>query len=118
MVFQIVPDGQSLVEITAACPQSNNKSSEFTNDVLGAAKAAVNEVAVDIEDPVSLLSFAVDGVSYETTDVMQAIALFLDGNSKEDHTGAVNNKHNLKNDRYQITGGSCFTTYWQANGRH
>ncbi len=37
--------------------------------------------------------------------MMKSVSFFLDG--KEDNTGVVDNKHNLKNDRYQIAGGSC-----------
>ena len=36
---------------------------------------------------------------------MYAICQFLNG--KESHTGAVDNKKNVKNYRYQIIGGSC-----------
>jgi hypothetical protein len=46
----------------------------------------------------------VDGVSLETKDVMTAICNFLSG--RYNFTGAVDNKHNVKNDRYQIIGGS------------
>ena len=45
-----------------------------------------------------------DGVSLETKDVMTAICNFLTGRCN--FTGAVDNKHNVKNDRYQIIGGS------------
>ncbi len=45
-----------------------------------------------------------DGVSLETKDVMTAICNFLSG--RYNFTGAVDNKHNVKNDRYQIIGGS------------
>ena len=31
-------------------------------------------------------------------------------NRKESHTGAVDNKHNGNNDRYQIIGGYCIPT--------
>ena len=53
----------------------------------------------------SSLNFSVDGVSVESIGVVYAIFQFLNG--KESHTGAVNNKHNVKNDCYQIIGGSC-----------
>jgi hypothetical protein len=46
----------------------------------------------------------VDGVSLETKDVMTTICNFLSGRCN--FTGAVVNKHNVKNDRYQLIGGS------------
>ncbi len=48
--------------------------------------------------------FAVDGVSLETKDGMTTICNFLSGHCH--FTGAVDNKHNVKNDRYQIICGS------------
>ena len=51
------------------------------------------------------MNFCVDGVSLETVGVMCAICQLLDG--KEAHTGAVDNKQNVKNDLYKIIGGSC-----------
>ena len=53
---------------------------------------------------VSLLSFAIDGVSVESHGVVLTICMFMDDLSK--HTGAVANKHNAKNDRYVEVGGS------------
>ena len=47
-------------------------------------------------------------MSVESIDVMYAICKLLNG--KKSHTGAVDNKHNVKNDRYQIIGGSCIPT--------
>ena len=100
MVFQQVKDGMSPVEIIGARPQSNNESSAFTEDVLGAAKTAVIDAVESGGGQVALLNFAVDGVSCEREDVMSSISKFLD--RVEDHTGAVDNKHNVKNDRYQL----------------
>ena len=108
MVFQQVKDGMSPVEIIGACPQSNNESSAFTEDILGAAKTAVIDAVESGGGQVALLNFAVDGVSCEREDVMSSISKFLDG--VEDHTGAVDNKHNVKNDRYHVAGGSCAPT--------
>jgi hypothetical protein len=50
-------------------------------------------------------NFASDGVSAESSDVMEAVCKFLDG--KTNYVGSVDNKHNAKNDRYQLIGGSC-----------
>ena len=44
----------------------------------------------------------------ESIDVIYDICQLL--NRKESHTDAVDNKHNVKNDSYQINGGSCITT--------
>lgn len=99
IVFQQVPSGLPPVEIIALRPQSNNESSDFTNVVVQAAATIAEETPNG-----SLLSFAVDGVSVESKDVMTANCKFLDGLSK--HTGVVDNKHNAKNDRYAKIGGS------------
>ena len=97
MDFQHSPPGIPLIEIISTCPQSNNECSDFTTD-------AVEDVQVTISNMPqhSFMNFAVDSVSVETVDVMCAICQFLDG--KESHTGAVDNKHNVNNDRYQIIG--------------
>jgi len=108
MVFQHTGNGMSPVEIIGARPQSNNETSAFTSAVLGAAKSAASVAVTSEEEQVAFLNFAVDGVSCETADVMKSVCSFLDG--KENHTGVVDNKHNLKNDRYQIGGGSCCPT--------
>ncbi len=52
----------------------------------------------------SFVNFAVDGVSLETKDVMTTICNFLSGCCN--FTGVVDNKHSVKNDKYQIIGGS------------
>ena len=99
VVFQQVRSGLPPVEIIASRQQSNNESSDFTNVVVHAA-ATISEETPNR----SLLSFAVDGVSVESKDVMTANCKFLDGLSK--HTGVVDNKHNAKHDRYTKIGGS------------
>ena len=103
MVFQGVRKGQSTTEIISARPQSNNESSDFTRDIVSAATSLVTTTP-----NTSFLSFAVDGVAVETDDVRTTICEFLNGDA--DHTGIVDNKHNVKNDRYQIVGGSCVPT--------
>jgi hypothetical protein len=56
----------------------------------------------------SFLNFAVDGVSLEQTDVMMAICNFLSGD--DNHIGSVDNKHNIRNDRYQVIGGQALVS--------
>ena len=53
---------------------------------------------------VHFTNFATDGVSVETHDMSQTLCEFLDG--KINHCAAVDNKHNVKNDRHQFIGGS------------
>ena len=103
MVFQQGVSKISPVEIISARPQGNNETSAFTQ----AALAAGVQVTKTIPNT-SFLLFAVDGVSVETVDVMNSICMFLCGSC--DCTGAVDNKHNIKNDRYQFIGGSCLPT--------
>lgn len=93
----------SPVEIIVARPQTTNEVSSFTSDVV----TAVNNVVARTPGT-SFLNFCVDGVSAETSDVMTALCQFLDG--KVNYTASVDNKHNIKNDRYQIIGGSCLPT--------
>lgn len=101
--FQQTPHGMSPVEIIVARPQTTNEVSSFTSDVVTAINNVVGTTA-----GTSFLNFCVDGVSAETSDVMTALCQFLDG--KVNYTALVDNKHNIKNDRYQIIGGSCLPT--------
>ena len=103
MDFQYTPPGIPSVEIISACPQSSNEWSNFTSDTIEAVQVTISSIPQH-----SFLNLAVDGVSVESIDVMYAICQLLD--RKESHTGAVYNKHNAKNDRYQIIGGYCITT--------
>jgi hypothetical protein len=95
MVFQKPPPGVSPIVIISARPQSNNECSSFTTDIMNAADLVTKQ-----HMSTSFINFAVDGVSLETKDVMTAICNFLSGRCN--FTGAVDNKHNVKNDRYQI----------------
>jgi hypothetical protein len=99
MVFQKPPPGVSPFVIISARPQSNKKCSSSTADIMNAAELVTKKVK-----STSFVNFAVDGVSLETKDVMTTICNFLSGRCN--FTGAVDNKHNVKNDRYQIIGGS------------
>ena len=99
MVFQKTPPGVSPIVIISARPQSNNECSSFTADIMNAADLVTKQVK-----STSFVNFAVDGVSLETKDVMTTICNFLSGCCN--FTGAVDKKHNVKNDRYQIIGGS------------
>ncbi len=95
MVFQKPPPGVSPIVIIFAWPQSNNECTSFTADIMNAADLGTKQVK-----STSFVNFAVDGVSLETKDVMTTICNFLSGRCN--FTGAVDNKHNIKNDRYQI----------------
>ena len=97
MVFANPPIGTSPFEIIAARPQTNNATSNFTRDLVDASKRVASKYLT------SFLNFAVDGVSLEQSDVMTAICRFLA--AEDNHLGAVDNKHNIKNDRYQLIGG-------------
>jgi hypothetical protein len=99
MVFQKPPPGVSPIVIISAWPQSNNECSSFTADIMNAADFVTRQFP-----STSFVNFAVDGVSLETKDVMTTICNFLGGRCN--FTGAVDNKHNVKNDRYQLIGGS------------
>ena len=97
--FQNLPRTTSPIAIIAARPQGNNETSSFTRDVCEAATLVTNDLEM-----VRFTSFATDGVSVETHDIMLALCEFLD--RKNEYCAAVDNKHNIKNDRYQLIGGS------------
>ncbi len=100
MVFQKPPPGVSPIVIIYARPQSKNECSSFTADIMNAADLVTKQV-----NSILFVNFAVDGVSLETKDVMTTICNFLSGRCNF-FTGVVDNKHNVKNDRYQLIGGS------------
>ncbi len=99
MFFQKPPPVVPPIVIISAWPQLNNECSSFTADIMNAADLVTKQVK-----STSFVNFSVDGVSLETKDVMTTICNFLSGHCN--YTGAVDNKHNIKNDRYQIIGGS------------
>ena len=103
VAFQNLPRNISPMAIVAARPQGNNETSTFTQDVCEAASM----LSKDLEDA-RFTNFATDGVSVETHDVLQTLCLCLDG--KINYCAAVDNKHNVKNDRYQLIGGSNVAT--------
>ncbi len=55
----------------------------------------------------SFINFAVDDMSLETKDVMRTVCKLLCGHCN--FTGAVDNKHNVKNDQCQLIGGCSVT---------
>ena len=101
--FQNIPKHISPMAIVAARPQGNNETSSFTKDVCEAASLVVKDL-----DNVRFTNFTTDGVSVETYDILQTLCQFLDG--KIEYCAAVDNKHNVKNDRYQLIGGSNAAT--------
>ncbi len=103
MTFQQTPRGVSPVEIVAARPQSTNEASSFTGDVCSSANVIAKKVGSG-----SFINFAVDGVGLESNDVMTSLCRFLAG--EINYTGTTDNKHNVKNDRYAIIGGSSAPT--------
>ncbi len=96
MMFAKSPSGTSPFEIIGAQPQTNNATSDFTRDLVEASRTVAKTFNA------SFLNFAVDGVSLEQTDVMTEICNFLSGD--DNHIGSVDNKHRIKNDRYQVIG--------------
>jgi putative effector of murein hydrolase LrgA (UPF0299 family) len=103
--FQSCPPGVSPVEIVGARPQTSNKTSSFANK---AVEAAIEAVSENVTTKSFFTHCAVDCVSAESHDVMTAICKFLIDNQQ--YLGTVNNKHNVKNDRYQAIGSSCVTS--------
>jgi hypothetical protein len=101
--FQNLPKHISPIAIVAARPQGNNECSMFTKDVCEAASL----VEKDMND-IRFTNFATDSVSVETHDILHTLCLFMDG--KANYCAAVDNKHNVKNDRYQLIGGSNAAT--------
>lgn len=101
--FQNLPKHISPMAIISARPQGNNETSSFTKDVCEAASL----VTKDLED-MRFTNFATDGVSVETFDILQTLCEFIEG--KINYCAAVDNKHNVKNDRYQFIGGSNAAT--------
>ena len=91
MVFANPPPKMSPFEIIAAQPQTNNATSSFTSDLVEASTTVAKKCVP------SFLNFATDGVSLEQADIMTAICGFLSGEAN--HLGAIDNKHNIKNNR-------------------
>jgi hypothetical protein len=104
VVFQNCPQGVSPVEIIGARQLTSNETSSLTSDAIDAA-VEVAALSSTLQSKVFFTNFAVDGVSAESSDVMEAVSKFLDG--KTNYVGSVDNKYNAKNDRYQLIGGSC-----------
>ena len=95
--------GSTPMAIASARPQGVNEVSMFTEDVCKAACMIVKE-----NERVRFSNFATDGVSVETNDIMTTLFHFLDG--KVQCAAGVDNKHNVKNHRYQCVGGSNVAT--------
>ena len=57
---------------------------------------------------IRFINFAIDGASVETHAMLLTSCEFLDG--KINYCVAVDNNYNVKNDRYQLVGGSNGTT--------
>ena len=55
-------------------------------------------------DTVRFTNFAIDSVLVETFNILQIICEFING--KVNYCAAVDNKYNIKNDRYQLIGRS------------
>jgi hypothetical protein len=74
MVFQKPPPGLSPIVIISALLQSNNECMSVTADIMNDTDFVTKQV-----QSTSFISFAVDGVSLETKDVMKTIQHFLCG---------------------------------------
>ena len=78
----------SPVEIIGARPQTSTETSSFTPDSIDAA-VEVAALSSTLQSKVFFTNFAVDGVSAESSDVMEAVSKFLDG--KTNFVGSVDN---------------------------
>ena len=87
------------MSIIAARPQGNNETSSFTSDVHKAARLVERDLKYT-----TFVNFATDGVSVEIHDILLTLCQFLNG--KINDCAAVENKYNIKNDRYQFIGDS------------
>ncbi len=83
----------SPVEIIGARPQTSKETSSFISDTIDAA-VEVAALSSTLPSKVFFTNFAVDGVSAESSDVMEAVCKFLDG--KTNYVWSVDNKHNAK----------------------
>eukprot|EP00957_Ditylum_brightwellii_P178697 13611206-Ditylum_brightwellii.AAC.2 len=101
MSFQTTKGGTSRSVIVAACPQSNNESSNFIHAMEHTASCAA-------ENKTCFTGFAVDGLSVESDDVCYSNCDFL--YCKINHVGSTDINHNMKSWQYQIVGGSCGVT--------
>ena len=101
--FQNLPKGTSPMAIIVARPQGNKEISSFASDMCEAARLFERDVKF-----VSFTNFAADSVSVETHDMLQTLCEFLE--RKKNHCAALDNEHNVKNDRYQLIGGSNAAT--------
>lgn len=97
--FQNVTPSTSPMQVIAARPQTINEATKFTNDMCKACKKITEEVEGN-----KFANFSTDGVSVESNDIITTLCEFLDG--KINYCATVDNKHNIKNDRNQIIGGS------------
>jgi hypothetical protein len=97
VVFQKSTPGASHIVIISisAQPQSNNECSSFTVHIMNVTDLVTKQVQS---------TFFVS-VTLEAKDDMRTIRNLLCGCCNL-FTGAVDNKHNVKNDRYQLIGGS------------
>jgi hypothetical protein len=97
--FQDTPPGISPYLILAANPQTINENNTFASDVMAicveACKNAGNAV---------VLNDSTDGVSCEVQSNFEQQKKFLRGDSSQ--LSLVDPNHNLKNFRFQATGGS------------
>jgi hypothetical protein len=100
VAFQIIPISICLYFILAAWPQTKNAVSQFNDKVISTCLKYCRE-----KNRGTLLNFAVDGVSVESTSVWMTMCTFLAG--KANHLWTTDTNHNMKSKCYQIIGGSC-----------
>ena len=103
LVFQNLLKHMSLIAIVSARPQGNNETSAFAKDMCEAASLIEKDL-----DKVRFTNFATNGLSVETCNVLQTLCQFM--NRKTNYCAAVDNKHNIKNDRCQLIGRSNVAT--------
>ena len=87
------------MSIIAARLQGNNEMSSFISDVYEVARLVECNLKC-----ATFINFATDSILVEIYNILLTLYQFLDG--KINHYTAVDNKHNIKNDRYQFVEGS------------
>lgn len=99
MSFQHSPAGMCPYVILAGLPQTLNMSNSFAHDVMDACVIAAKNVGNAV-----ILNDSTDGVSCEKASNFDQQRRYLLGET--DQLSYPDTNHNIKNVRYQLTGGS------------
>ena len=101
MTFQNTPYGVCPMEVVAARPQSNTESNTFIKEMELAVTKAIQSSGSGV---MAFTSYTVDGVSCESKHVWHSVCEYL--SKKSNHTGSIDNNHNIKSWRGQIIMGT------------